>query len=45
MPSWWSGRLKALRRIPQRDIFDAVVVSFFLLGLSALMIVSMVANM
>lgn len=45
MPSWWGGRLKALRRIPKRDIVDAVVVSLFLLVLSALMVVPMVTNM
>jgi hypothetical protein len=45
MPSWWGGRLKTLRRIPKRDIVDAVVVSLFLLVLSALMVVPMVTNL
>ena len=45
MPSWWSGRLKSLRRIPKKDIVDAVVVSLFLLALSALMVVPMATNM
>jgi hypothetical protein len=45
MPSWWGGRLKALRRIPKRDIVDAVFVSLFLLALSALMVVPMITNM
>ena len=44
MPSWWGGRMKALRRIPRKDIVDAVVVSVFLLVLSALMMVPMVAT-
>jgi hypothetical protein len=39
MPSWWGGRLKALRRISTREFVDAVVVSLFLLAMSALMIV------
>jgi hypothetical protein len=39
MPSWWGGRLKALRRIPKKDIVDAFVVSSFLLALSALIVV------
>ena len=41
MPSWWGGRMKALRKIPRKDIVDAVVVSAFLLALSALMVVLM----
>jgi hypothetical protein len=45
MPSWWGGRLKALRRIPKKDIVDAVVVSSILLALSALLIVPMVTNL
>jgi hypothetical protein len=45
MPSWWGGRLKTLRRIPKRDIVDAVVVSLFLLVLSALMVVPIVTNL
>ncbi len=45
MPSWWGGRLKTLRRIPKRDIVDAVFVSLFLLALSALMVVPMITNM
>ena len=45
MPSWWGGRLKALRRIPKKDIVDAVFVSLFLLALSALMVVPMMTNM
>lgn len=42
MPSWWGGRLKALRRIPARDIVDAVVVSLFLLAMSTLVAVPVV---
>lgn len=42
MPSWWGGRLRALRRIPARDIVDAVVVSLFLLVMSTLVIVPVV---
>jgi hypothetical protein len=45
MPSWWGGRLKALRRIPKKDIVDAVFVSLFLLALSALMVVPMMTHM
>ncbi len=45
MPSWWGGRMKALRRIPKKDIVDAVFVSLFLLALSALMVVPMITNM
>ena len=45
MPSWWSGRLKALRRIPKKDIVDVFVASSFLLALSALMVVPIVTNM
>lgn len=44
MPSWWGGRMKALRKIPKKDIVDAVVVSVFLLALSALMVVPMVTT-
>jgi hypothetical protein len=42
MPSWWGGRLKALRRIPAKDIVDAVVVTLFLFAMSTLMVVSVV---
>ena len=42
MPSWWGGRLKALRRIPARDIVDAVVVSLFLFVMSTLVVVPVV---
>jgi len=45
MPSWWGGRLKTLRRIPKRDIVDAVFVSLFFLALSALMVVPMITSM
>ena len=45
IPSWWSGRLKALSRIPKKDIVDAVVVSSILLALFTLLIVPMVINM
>jgi hypothetical protein len=43
MPSWWGGRLKALRGIPQKDIVDAAVVSLFLLAMSALVGMPLVA--
>jgi len=42
MPSWWGGRLKALRRIPKRDIVDLVLVGLFLLAVSALMMVPII---
>ena len=42
MPTWWGGRLKALRRIPARDIVDAVVVGLFLLAMSTLVVVPVV---
>jgi hypothetical protein len=42
MPTWWSGRRKALRRIPAKDILDAVVVSLFLLAMSTLVVVPVV---
>ena len=43
MPSWWGGRLKALRGIPQKDIADVAVVSLFLLAMSALVGMPLVA--
>lgn len=42
MPSWWSGRRKALCRIPAKDILDAVLVSLILLAMSALVLVPVV---
>ena len=45
MPSWWGGRLKALRGIPQKDIVDAAVVSLFLLAMSALVGMPLVASL
>lgn len=36
--------MKALRKIPKKDIVDAVVVSVFLLALSALMMIPMATN-
>jgi len=42
MPSWWGGRLKALRKIPVKDILDAVVVTLFVLAISTLMVVPVV---
>jgi len=45
MPSWWGGRLKTLRRIPKRDIVDAVFVSLFLLAISILVVMPIAANM
>ena len=44
MPTWWGGRLKALRRISYRDAIDAAVVGLFLFAMS-LVIVIPVANM
>lgn len=43
MPSWWGGRLKALRRISQKDIVDITIVSLFLLVMSALVGMPIVA--
>jgi hypothetical protein len=43
MPSWWGGRLKSLRGIPQKDIVDAAIVSLFLLAMSALVGVPIMA--
>lgn len=37
--------MKALRKIPKKDIIDAIAVSVFLLALSALMVVPMVTNL
>jgi len=42
MPSWWGGRLKALRRIPKRDIVDLVLIGLFLLALTALVVVPVI---
>ena len=43
MPSWWGGRLKALHGIPHKDIVDAAIVSLFLLAMSTLVGMPMVA--
>ncbi len=45
MPSWWGGKLKALRSISHRDIIDAAVVGLFLLALSILVVMPIAANM
>jgi hypothetical protein len=45
MPSWWGGRLKALRRISRRDAADAAVVGLFFLAMSILVVMPIAANM
>ena len=45
MPSWWGGRLKALRSISRRDATDAAVVGLFFLALSILVVMPIAANM
>jgi hypothetical protein len=45
MPSWWGGRLKALRSISRRDVTDAAVVGLFILALFILVVMPIVANM
>ncbi|HSG43112.1 MAG TPA: hypothetical protein VLA72_08145 [Anaerolineales bacterium] len=45
MPSWWGGRLKALRRISPKDILDAAVVSVFFLAMSTLTLMPVAVSM
>jgi len=41
MPSWWGGRLKALRRMSNKDVIDAAVVGLSLFAMSLVIVIPM----
>ena len=41
MPTWWGGRLNALRKISYRAVIDATVVGLFLFAMSLVVVIPM----